>query len=405
MSSLLDAPPPPAPARPTDATPPSASTRALEEPETAIGQIERPHWRFVAWFTGTLLCLLIAVAGFNAWVDSTGTLGTGLVDPLAELPRDRKAKAELVERAGSPTMVVLGSSRSKRLDPRWLDPQVTTAVNAAAVASDMFEQRVMTTWLAQRATAGRPFPHIVMGVDVEQWRHSSLHESGLLAVPQLAAIAKRESRHDSLLSIAPRLGDLLFTWSATRSSVDALRSRDAELVAAKHASQDEDSSTLTRDVDEFNEWGILETDTHWKTTEGRKYLQRVLPSKIQETLDEYRDRYRGSRAKIGSDAAYDFAELIRIANENGDTPSIFLTPMNPTLAKALIREGRPARRLAVLDVLRDYAARGKIHFLDCSTRCISGNPDNWTDGVHLSPHGAHQLALIVRKRLLTASAE
>lgn len=403
MSTLLDAPPEHPAA--TEAPPAASPLHDMLPGAPAIDLSEVASWRFVGWFAATLLALLIAVGGFNAWVDSTGTLGTGLVDPLAELPRDRKAKADLVEQAGSPTMVVLGSSRSKRLDPRWLDPQAETAVNAAAVASDMFEQRVMTKWLAQRVrTSGKPFPHIVMGVDVEQWRHSSLHESGLLGVPQLAELAKAESRHDSIVSLAPKLGDLLFTWSATRSSVEALRERDAERVEAEEKSTDEESSTLTRDVDEFNEWGLLEEDARWKTTKGRRALQRALPDNMRQTIVDYRDRYRGSGASVGEDAADDFAALVKTANDNGDTPAIFLTPMHPSVAKSLAAEGRPDRHGAVLTILREYAADGKIDFFDCSA-CISADPDNWTDGVHLSPHGARALASVIRKRLPMASAE
>lgn len=405
MAPLLQDAPERAAVRPDPSvkTPEATADEAVEA-AVELG-MDGEAWRFIRWTIGVTVVVLAAIAGFNAWVDSTGTLGTGLVDPMAELPRDRRAKAALIERADDPGLVVLGSSRSKRIDPTKLDPAAVDGVNAAAVASDMLEQRVVGRWLAERAERGRPFPHLVIGVDVEQWRHSSLRSSGLLAVPQLADLARREARdRDSLLELAPQLDDLLLTWSATRTSIESLRSRDAAERKADDAAQAEDASTLTREVDEFDARGILHSDRRLTTPRGRAYLQRELPTELRATIASYERRYAEAGPDVDANAEHDFLELVDIATSRGDVPTVYLTPMHPAMARALDPHGRRERHAHVRELLHDLAAQGRIRFTDC-TNCLSSDPRFWVDGVHLSPVGATRLASVVRRRLAPAARE
>lgn len=404
MGTLLEHPP--APAHVADATHarPTAPL-ATAEPAPTHAPDDRSAWRFVAWTAATATTLLVLVAGFNLWVDATGTLGTGLVDPMAELPRDRRAKATLIERAGAPSLVVLGSSRSKRIDPRMLDADAANGVNAAAVASDMLEQRVMARWLAQRADAGHAFPHLVIGVDVEQWRHSSLRASGLLAVPQLADLARAEAGdREGLADLAPQLDDLLLTWSATRTSIETLRSRDAAEREAREAATAEGEATATRDVDEFDERGILRSDRRLDTARARARLRRDVPIEMRAMITSYRQRYAEAGAEVDTEAERDFLTLVDIARNEGDVPTVYLTPMHPAMARALAAGGRTERHAHVRALLEKLAAEGRIRFADCS-RCLSADPGNWIDGVHLSPLGARRLASEVRRRLAPAARE
>ena len=98
---------------------------------------------------GLTIAATAAIATFNLVVDPSAQLGTGLLDPIAAGPRDRVAKATLLDRAirtGRVDAVVLGSSRTKKVDPARLG--VRDGFNAAVVGGDLFEARVFAAWLA-----------------------------------------------------------------------------------------------------------------------------------------------------------------------------------------------------------------------------------------------------------------
>ncbi|MCW2962645.1 MAG: hypothetical protein JWM90_3032 [Thermoleophilia bacterium] len=362
---------------------------------------EQSHWRFVASTLALAVVLLAAVAGFNAWMDTTGTLGTGQVDPIAALPRDRAAKVTLVERVDSPELVVLGSSRAKRLDPRELGPAGARGVNAAAVGADLLEARVLTRWLADRVSGERPFPHLVVGVDVEQFRSSSLRESGMLAVPEVADVAREEARADGDgdAPLLPLLDDLLLTWSATRTSIAAAFEREQLEREAARAAEDPNEITRTQPVDLFDGHGLLRSDARFAKASVRTAVAAQLPRELTVTVSDYQGRYRGFGAEPSADAFADFRAMIEIAREQGDTPLIYLTPMHPSVQAALRPLQREARRQAVLEFLRSEEAKGGFRFVDCSLDCVGDDPLLWSDGVHLTPAGARVLARELRTRV------
>lgn len=353
-------------------------------------------WSFVRWLLAATAVFLLAVAGFNAWTDPTGALGTGRIDPMAELPRDRAAKATLLAHADHPDIVVLGSSRSKRLD--FDRPGATRAINAAVVGSDLLEARVFTRWLQEHAGSSAAFPHVVVGIDVEQFRSSSLRSTGMLGVHALARVARAEGGSAEHLPPS-ELGDLLLSWKVTRESVDALRSHAQRSSTAEAASRDRESVTLTRSADEFLPNGILRSDARLDTPTGRAKLARDLPAEMHAALAEYEERYASIGGDLDDAAVNDFRAMVRAADASGDVPTVFLTPMHPAVARALGRAGRTERHAAVVRLLRAAAARGEISFIDCTT-CLPGAARYWTDGIHPSPLGARVLTRRLRAHML-----
>jgi hypothetical protein len=361
------------------------------------------HWRFVATTLAGIVVLLGAVAAFNAYVDTTGMLGTGKVDPLAALPRDRAAKVALLQKVDNPQVVVLGSSRSKRLRADEVLPDTTRGVNAAAVGADQLEARVMAAWMADRTSEARPFPHLVVGVDVEQFRGSSLRESGMLAVPAIADVARREARDSNDGALLPLLDDLLLTWDATHTSVDALRTRDEREREAARAAQDPNEVTRTQPVDEFDQHGMLRSDARFAKESFRRSVADGLPREVALTVSDYNARYASMGSELDADAVTDFTEMVDIANEQGDEPLVYLTPMHPSMQSAMQVHGREQRRAALVELLEELAADGRITFIDCSAACVPENPLLWSDGVHLTPLGAQRLARELHVRLARAT--
>lgn len=346
----------------------------------ADGSISARTW---AWLMlGATIVAAAAVAGFNAAVDPTAQLGTGIFDPVAAGPRDRIVKSELLAAAKPPaTLVVLGSSRSKKLDPAWLD--APRGINAAVVGGDLFEARVLAAWLAE---GGGEFPQLVVGVDVEQLRDSSLQGSGFLEVPALAPIARREAAgaDGSIGGELERLERLLLSWQVTKASLASLR---AQLrMSTPHPERD---SVAARD--EFTDTGVPADDARWSNPTVAAQRARATPGAIERNVEELRATYENVGARLDPDAVADLRALVQIARDaGGPRPLLYITPANPAL-DSLDTLGRTDRHVALRALLTTLQDDGLATVVDC-LRCIDDAPTSWIDATHPSPLGMRQLA-------------
>lgn len=350
-------------------------------------------WAWWVLASTVVACGLVAVA--NALVDPSAQLGTGVLDPIAAGPRDRAAKVDLLAADPIPDVVVLGSSRTKKLDPADLAGEARRPVNAAMVGADLFEARVIAAYLAERATAASaPFPQLVVGVDVEQFRDSSLQGSGLLDVPQVEQVARREAggSDGSVAAELDRLERLLLTWQTTKASVASLRARRGGTAAPTGTG---DPATESGD---FNERGVPVSDAWWFGPNAAVFARRT-DAKVEQGIVAYRGTYEAIGTDLDPDAREDLRALVRIARDaEGPPPLLYITPAHPKFGVAFDRPSRAARRARVNRVLRDVAQGGAATVIDCSA-CVNAADEHWLDAVHPSPIGARQLALRLRRSL------
>lgn len=360
---------------------------------------------WIRWVLALVVLACLVVGTANAIVDPTAQLGTNVIEPIASGPRDREAKVELLAAAGDPDIVVLGSSRSKKLDPLWVEPEATRPINAAVVGGDIFEGRVITALLAaQVKREGADFPRLLVGIDIEQFRDSSLHGSGFLSVPAAERVARREASGSagSLGDELQRYGRLLLSWQVTKASIASVRARQA---GKEHPRADAE----TLDVDEFTDRGMPAEDARWwknGASRGRAAeLAASLPERIEESIRTYQGTYDRVGAELDPDAVADLRALVGYVRDNGGPPPVlYLTPAHPQFAEEFEDDGRPERRQAVLELLTELAVDGDAIVLDCS-ECIERAPRYWIDAVHPSPLGAKQLAVRIAKRLDEAKLE
>lgn len=332
------------------------------------------------WALGTTAALCVLVATFNAVVDPTAQLGTGVLDPVAAGPRDRAVKLELLA-ATRPDLVVLGSSRTKKLDPAWLGGE--RGVNAAVVGGDLFEARVFAAYAAARPDP----PQLVVGVDVEQFRDSSLHGSGFLAVPGLAPLARAEAADaDGTLGDAlDRAERLLLSMQVTRASLASVRAR---LARTAHAARRDDA---TQRLEEYLPSGVLASDARWEQHAAR--LSARTPARVAAVVAEYEETYLQLRDTLDADAVDDLRALASVASEAGaPAPLVYVTPAHPRFASGLADAGRDRRLARVRGVLEQLERDRAIRLVDCSS-CIEADPRLWIDATHPSPLGMRQLAL------------
>lgn len=332
------------------------------------------------------------VAGFNLLVDPTAQLGTGVVEPVSLGPRDRLAKVALLDRDPMPSLVVLGSSRTKKLDPAWLGAD--DGVNAAVVGGDLFEARVLAAWLAKRASAtGSEFPQLVVGIDVEQFRDSSLQGSGFLELPQVASIARREAAGSSgsLADELDRLERLLLTWQVTKASAAALRAH-----ADGRSTHGGVPVEAVPDDEQFGPTGVPVADDRWLDPATARRLAAATPASIERNVDELRGTYANHGAALDPDAVADLRALVQIAHEaGGPPPLLYVTPAHPALGAALDGEGRAERIAAVRRLLESVARGARAEAVDCID-CIDATDTSWIDATHPSPLGMRQLAARLR---------
>lgn len=351
----------------------------------STGSISLRAWAWLVLAATTVLCG--GIAAFNAVVDPTAQLGSGVLEPVAAGPRDRTAKVQLLERDPRPPLVVLGSSRSKKLDPAWLLPE-HDGINAAVVGGDLFEARVLTAWLAKRAqrSNGR-MPILVVGVDVEQFRDSSLQGSGFLDVPSIAATARHEAggSDGSLGDEVDRVGRLLLTWQVTKASLASVRSRGRGAGGG-------DADAPGREESGFTETGVPTADARWFDPAQAARFARATPGRIEHNIDELRATYASNGATLDADAVEDLRALVRIVRDTGGAgqPLLFyVTPANPALVDELGPLGRDERTRRVLQLLQEVDPYAIV--VDC-TDCIGADDVNWIDATHPSPIGARMLA-------------
>lgn len=326
----------------------------------------------------------------NALVDPTAQLGTGVMEPIAEGPRDRAAKIQLLQRATKQEqevdVVVLGSSRVKKLDPAWIGAR--HGFNAAVVGGDIFEARVMAAWLREHSSV-KKLPRVVVGVDIEQFRDSSLRGSGFLDVPALASVARREAADadGSFASELDRLERLLVTWQITKASLISVRTR---LGASSSAKGGEKKDVM--DADEFTAAGVPREDLRWGRASYVRAREKDTKKAVEQSVAETRDRYERRGALLDKDAVKDLRELFAlIQRAEGPPPLLYITPAHPAMDQ-LNHLGRSERHAAVLALLRELSDGGRrATIVDCS-RCIDGTPESWIDATHASPLGMRQLA-------------
>jgi hypothetical protein len=339
----------------------------------------------------------VGIATFNVVIDPTGKLGTGMLDPISRLARDRAAKVELLERADRAELVVLGSSRAKQLDPRDIDPDARTPINAALVGGDLFEERVLAQWLAERTDDdGRAFPHLVVGVDVEGFRGRSLRGSGLLAVPAVRGIARRAAGSPSPVELLPEGGELLLSLETTRASWRTMRLQLRQRRAVRGRLHGEDA---TMSVSDFDAAGMPRETRSWLDPAKVPALARHTRTAMLPSIGRYRSNYEDAGARLDPTSVTDLRALVRAATAHGDRPLLFITPAHERFAHDLDPIGRSERHAQLVALLRKLDAEFDIAWVDCS-KCVPARDELWLDAAHTSPLGARVLA----HRLLPAQA-
>ena len=256
-----------------------------------------------------------AVLALNVVADPYGSVGTHLFPTVTT--SDRTIKADLIEALKQPPqLVVLGSSRSMRYEPKYLQKKTglrtfNAGVNGIGGTADAW---AMTQFIHEVWPDSHP--NYLWMVDVEsfvpfkvqgrtanepRWRSSWAQPLPARARSSWPRLSGRTARP--------------FTDTA-KDSVRLLLYRDK----AKN-SQSKYQKQILAD-------GVLKQRVWSKKEWNKRY-----PNSVQRYSDLYKDVYH--KPDTASEAY--FEKTLAFMNDRGATPLIVLTPINPKLAKVSIR--------------------------------------------------------------------
>ena len=320
----------------------------------------------------TAVLLVGAVAGFNAYVDPYGTVGTGALPPVTWT--DRSLKVNLIEHLpNAPGVVVLGSSRAMKVQPSFITRRTgLPAFNAAVSSGKPVDAWTFVNFIHARFPA--PHSRYLWLLDIEAFRQWPV-DPGLLNTPQLAAFLSVGT------TITSRLGQLplLFSWQTFWKSLQSVGHSARQPAAALRTSI---GGT------QFAADGFRVLDYHDRNLANGLGLTKELPATIRQGVATY----RGGYSRLDPTAEGYFQRTLSFMNRLGATPVIVLTPMQPEMLARVAPLGYDARYHDVLTYLRSLQVRYRFKLLDF-THLVSfgGRAADFYDGYHMTVANTQRL--------------
>jgi hypothetical protein len=311
--------------------------------------------------TRRLVALLFAAAAFLA-------AGAWLVDTAAARPEaTRAAKIRLLKRLSrGPELIIFGSSRAMKADPRVIRGMTRARGFNAAVSSGTPADAFALMHLAHDLFPDTQ-PRYLWIIDMEQLRRSRLQPK-LLTVPDLVAYLPQKYQPknraagaaanvpaaETLSSDDGALGNSWTTRAGTRTKYSGKR--------------------MVYRSDGFVTWGMRD---YW-ASRGLT-LEMCLASTILHFGDIYPKGFRAIR----STPALFLRETIKQMNEWGVRPVIVLSPYHPDLRRSVSGRGWAKRHKQVRQLFRHLQARLDFVFLDfTSIKTFGGKASGFYDGIH-----------------------
>lgn len=345
---------------------PGLKKRIIPDPP----EIDQSEGRRTLWFLialgVTAFVVMLAVGALNVVVDPYGLIGTKLLPTVTT--SDRTIKADAIEKLMQPPqLVVLGSSRSMRYEPAYLEQKTglhtfNAGVNGIGGTADAwaFVNYFHQVW-------PQSDPAYFWLLDVESFVPFKV-QGRLANEPRLAQFV------GGAATGTHKTGTILRNVWDSRSSVFSLvtakESLRVLLNRGKVAAAYEDYRKR------FSPDGSL-VDRPW--TEGE--WNRRFPKSVKRYSDLYRNAYH----KLDPEAQLYFEKTLKFMNDQGATPLIVLTPINPKLLKVVGPLGWYTRHRQVVDYVKSL--QGKYHFVFVDITDITkfgADPQQFYDGVHMT---------------------
>ena len=135
----------------------------------------------------------------------------------------------------------------------------------------------------------------------------------------------------------------MFSWVTAKDSLRVILNRDkAKVKASKYR-------------DTFLPDGMLKQ---------RLWTEKEWAKRFPKSVKRYGDLYRNAYKELDPEAQSYFERTLKLMNDQGATPLIVLTPINPKLLKVLSPLGWPQRHQQVLDYVTSLEGTYDFVFVD-----------------------------------------
>jgi hypothetical protein len=343
--------------------------------------------RYVRW---VLLLVAAACAVLLAalwWLDPISVTGRQTRFSVVENGGVRQAKLDLMEQLESPPRVlVLGSSRSMQLDPADVEEAAGVEAFNGGVSGGTSQDMYLYARYAEELWADHPdgYPHLVLGVV-----NDVLRDSGTSVLdPRLRRYLPRTERERDPIDVADQLLQLKTVESAARGVRHVVR-RDGIAALADPTGGDGsvDAGLARVGRQNGNRLDLLDARGMKLPVPGED--EGTLRSRIDEQMAEFVERsYEADTAFTGVDprGLEMLRRTIRLANANGDVPTLWVTPFHPDALPMLPAQhaDRDRRFRAALEQLGQEKEL-RFELVDfAQLDSFGGDPADFHDGIHMT---------------------
>jgi hypothetical protein len=347
------------------ATPGKLRQRVIPDPPEMDQKSGGRAFLFVLALVLVTALILGAVLALNVVADPYGSVGTHFFPTVTTT--DRTVKADrIVELRQPPQLVVLGSSRAMRYDPSYLmkltgQRTFNASVNGIGGTTDAW---AMTQFIHEVWPDSHPA--YLWLVDVESFVPIGA-QGRTAAEPRLAKYVDAATAGRGAAELAKAIWQnrtTLFSLATAKDSARVILFRDkATTTQSKYRRQ------ILAD-------GALKQRA-WKKTWWNAHF----PSSVLRYSNLYRNVYKQPDA---ASQRY-FEKTLAFMNEQGATPLIALTPINPKLRAIIAPLGWDVRHRQVVAYIESLQTKYRFKFVDLTDPSVFGfAPKQFFDGVHMT---------------------
>jgi hypothetical protein len=341
--------------------------------------------KFIFLFLGILCLIGAAFAALARTVDPRDDFGAGICPQVTmDSRRDKMRLFKAYVASGGVGGLILGSSRSMKLDPKQLESKLAVRFFNFSVDSGRAEDFLaIYRWVRRQGVTLRV---LVLGLDVEALHDDDvsdhrLRENGEL----LAALGARGGAEGALELVAAAAGK--YTGMFTAAYVkDVARSLARCLRPSGNP-----GAAIESDPDGYLRYVKLERQRATGTFD--------LDRQIADSLEAYVIRFRDMRG-LSPRRQQDLEQLIREAKADGAAVKVWITTLHPTTARYLGARTAYAELLSrtrqYLAHLRDAYAIDVYDYSDPGR--YGGSLAGWYDGAHIDETNAGLVAAGLARR-------
>lgn len=349
-------------------------------------ELERRERRFVRWLLGGTLLACALLLGILWWLDPISVTGRQTRFSVVENGGVRQAKLDLMQDLeAAPEVLILGSSRSMKLDPEVVEETAGVSAFNGAVSGGTSQDMYLYARYAEELWAEEgEYPHLVLGVV-----NDVLRFSGTAALdPRLKKYLPRNDRDRAPLEVVEQLLQLTTLEAGARAAWTVGRRDGWDALLHPESGRTPDDPDLAvegrqkgNQVEHLTDRGMQEFDPVESKGSLKDRVDAQMTTFIQRAY-EADAGYRGVDQR-GLDL---LRRTIRTANEHGDVPTLWVTPYHPDALAHLPEEyeQRDARfRAAIRRLQREPGLR--FEFLDLDDlESFGGDPHEFHDGIHMT---------------------